>query len=181
MGARWANMIVHLNYQSSQYPVLPPYLSQAIVPWVQEKEPASALHERCGRIDLTSCNGRVTKISARFTWLNDNCVFIWITATRLSVFLHPFCFCEGLKEEHSAFAWAKKGVWTTTDTKNVKEKRLRDWFHIGFQPLFGDFTQAGSWFAVYALLEVRDSASNRYLSTAGTCLELLLASYLCFK
>lgn len=63
--------------------------------------------------------------------------------------------CKGLKEERSAFAWAQKGVWRTVDTEDVTERRLRDWFRIGFEPLFADFTQSGSWFAVYALLEVR--------------------------
>ena len=64
-------------------------------------------------------------------------------------------FATGLKEEHSMFAWAKKGVWRTTPSQEVKERRLGDWFRIGFEPLFADFTQSGSWFAVYALLEVR--------------------------
>eukprot|EP00903_Cladosiphon_okamuranus_P012576 g11773.t1 len=60
---------------------------------------------------------------------------------------------KGLKEEHSSFAWAKKGVWRTAATQNVTERRLGDWFRIGFEPLFADFTQSGSWLAVYALLE----------------------------
>ncbi|CAM9186425.1 unnamed protein product, partial [Scytosiphon promiscuus] len=50
---------------------------------------------------------------------------------------------RGLKEEHSAFAWAKKGMWATAFTQDPKERRLLDWFHIGFQPLFADFTQDG--------------------------------------
>ncbi len=53
------------------------------------------------------------------------------------------------------YAWAKKGVWKTAATEDMTELRLRDWFRIGFEPLFADFTQSGSWFAVYALLEVR--------------------------
>lgn len=53
------------------------------------------------------------------------------------------------------YAWAKKGVWRTAATDDMTELRLGDWFRIGFEPLFADFTQSGSWFAVYALLEVR--------------------------
>ncbi|CAM9984866.1 unnamed protein product, partial [Ectocarpus sp. 13 AM-2016] len=30
---------------------------------------------------------------------------------------------------------------------------LRNWFRIGFEPLFVDYTKAGSWFAAYALVE----------------------------
>lgn len=62
---------------------------------------------------------------------------------------------EGVKEEHSVFAWAKKGVWSTADTEDATKRRLIDWFRIGFEPLFADYTQSGSWFAVYTLLEVR--------------------------
>lgn len=51
--------------------------------------------------------------------------------------------------------WAKKGVWRTAATEDVTERRLGDWFRIGFEPMFADFTQSGSWFAVYAVLEVR--------------------------
>lgn len=61
----------------------------------------------------------------------------------------------GVREEHSVFAWAKKGVWSTADTEDDTKRRLIDWFRIGFEPLFADYTQSGSWFAVYSLLEVR--------------------------
>ncbi|CAM9688565.1 unnamed protein product [Ectocarpus fasciculatus] len=60
---------------------------------------------------------------------------------------------KGLKEDHSAFAWAKKGAWRTVENEDTKEQRLRNWFRIGFEPLFVDYTKAGSWFAVYALSE----------------------------
>lgn len=70
--------------------------------------------------------------------------------------LDPSCsFPIGLKEEQSLFAWAKTGVWMTADTEDAKERRLGDWFRIGFEPLFVDYTKAGSWFAAYALVEVR--------------------------
>lgn len=42
----------------------------------------------------------------------------------------------------------------TAYTGDVEKQKLGDWFRIGFEPLFVDFTQSGSWFAVYALLEV---------------------------
>eukprot|EP00903_Cladosiphon_okamuranus_P021518 g19782.t1 len=66
-----------------------------------------------------------------------------------------FCsrVAKGVKEEHSVFAWAKKGVWITADTEDAMKRRLIDWFRIGFEPLFADYTQSGSWFAVYTLLE----------------------------
>ncbi|CAN0228204.1 unnamed protein product [Ectocarpus sp. 6 AP-2014] len=60
---------------------------------------------------------------------------------------------KGLEEDHSAFAWAKKGAWRTVENEDMKEQRLRNWFRIGFEPLFVDYTKAGSWFAVYALME----------------------------
>ncbi|CAB1109109.1 unnamed protein product [Ectocarpus sp. CCAP 1310/34] len=60
---------------------------------------------------------------------------------------------KGLEEDHSAFAWAKKGAWRTVENEDAKEQRLRNWFRIGFEPLFVDYTKAGSWFALYALME----------------------------
>ncbi|CAN0523838.1 unnamed protein product [Ectocarpus sp. 12 AP-2014] len=60
---------------------------------------------------------------------------------------------KGLEEDHSAFAWAKKGAWRTVENEDTKEQRLRNWFRIGFEPLFVDYTKAGSWFAAYGLVE----------------------------
>ena len=61
---------------------------------------------------------------------------------------------NGLKEDHSMFAWANKGEWESVESSDTQVKRDRDWFRIGFEPLFVDFTKNGSWFIVYMLVEV---------------------------
>lgn len=60
----------------------------------------------------------------------------------------------GLKKDSSLFAWADKGRWKTVQTADEDARRDADWFRIGFEPLYADFTQAGSWFIVYTLIEV---------------------------
>ena len=60
-----------------------------------------------------------------------------------------------LKEEHSMFAWADKGQWKSVETSDRGVQQERDWFRIGFEPIFVDFTDKGSWFVVYTLIEVR--------------------------
>lgn len=59
-----------------------------------------------------------------------------------------------LREDHSMFGWADKGRWESAETSDVNVKRERDWFRIGFEPLFADFTKNGSWFLIYTLIEV---------------------------
>ncbi|CAN0166666.1 unnamed protein product, partial [Ectocarpus sp. 4 AP-2014] len=59
----------------------------------------------------------------------------------------------GLKKDSSLFAWADKGQWKTVQTADEDARRDADWFRIGFEPLYADFTQAGSWFVVYTLIE----------------------------
>ncbi|CAM9664947.1 unnamed protein product [Scytosiphon promiscuus] len=58
-----------------------------------------------------------------------------------------------LKENDSMFAWADKGQWESVETADNKDKRERDWFRIGFEPIFVDFTKSGAWFVVYSLAE----------------------------
>lgn len=60
----------------------------------------------------------------------------------------------GSKQDHSLFAWADKGQWETARLADEEERRDANWFRIGFEPLFADFTQTGSWFVVYTLVEV---------------------------
>lgn len=60
----------------------------------------------------------------------------------------------GLKEDHSMFAWANKGHWESVESLDPEVTRERDWFRIGFEPLFVDFTKNGAWFVVYTLVEV---------------------------
>ncbi|CAB1104649.1 unnamed protein product [Ectocarpus sp. CCAP 1310/34] len=59
----------------------------------------------------------------------------------------------GSRKDFSLFAWADKGQWETVQTSDVNARRDADWFRIGFEPLFADFTQAGSWFILYTLME----------------------------
>lgn len=59
-----------------------------------------------------------------------------------------------LKEDHSMFPWADKGQWESVETENKDVQRERDWFRIGFEPIFVDFTGGGAWFVVYSLIEV---------------------------
>eukprot|EP00903_Cladosiphon_okamuranus_P017691 g16290.t1 len=59
----------------------------------------------------------------------------------------------GLAEEHSMFAWANKGEWETADTEDEGTRREGQWFLIGFEPLFVDFTQSGAWFVAVSLVE----------------------------
>ncbi|CAM9523011.1 unnamed protein product [Ectocarpus sp. 12 AP-2014] len=63
----------------------------------------------------------------------------------------------GSRKDFSLFGWADKGQWATVQTSDVEARRYANWFRIGFEPLFADFTQAGSWFIVYTLMEVRQA------------------------
>jgi len=63
-------------------------------------------------------------------------------------------FKAGWAEEHSLLAWASKGKWETADTGDEETRREGQWFRIGFEPLFVDFTQAGAWFVAFTLVEV---------------------------
>lgn len=58
------------------------------------------------------------------------------------------------REDHSLFAWADKGTWETAETADEETRREAEWFRIGFEPLFVDFTKAGAWFVAYSLVEV---------------------------
>lgn len=59
-----------------------------------------------------------------------------------------------LLSNHSMFGWADKGQWESVDTPGSEGKSERDWFRIGFEPIFVDFTKNGSWFMIYTLVEV---------------------------
>ena len=63
---------------------------------------------------------------------------------------------SSLKKDHSLFTWADKGQWETVKTTDEDITREATWFRIGFEPLFADFTKAGSWFIVYTLVEVHE-------------------------
>ncbi|CAM9192533.1 unnamed protein product, partial [Hapterophycus canaliculatus] len=55
-------------------------------------------------------------------------------------------------EDLSLFSWADKGQWETVQTPNRLVRRDGDWFRIGFEPVFVDFTKRGSWFIVISLV-----------------------------
>lgn len=61
---------------------------------------------------------------------------------------------SSLLTNHNMFGWADKGQWESADTSDSETKSERDWFRIGFEPVFADFTRKGSWFMVYSLVEV---------------------------
>ena len=63
-------------------------------------------------------------------------------------------FKAGWAEGHSLLAWADKGEWETADTGDEETRREGQWFRIGFEPLFVDFTQSGAWFVAFTLVEV---------------------------
>lgn len=45
------------------------------------------------------------------------------------------------RHDHSLFSWGDKGRWYTVQTSNEGVWRKRNWFRIGFEPIFVDFTQ----------------------------------------
>ena len=77
---------------------------------------------------------------------------------------------KSCNESQSLLSWADAGQWVTAKRAytgfspdddwveaNADEDALRQGnrFRIGFEPLFVDFTKAGSWFMVYSLVQVR--------------------------
>ena len=58
-------------------------------------------------------------------------------------------------EDSSLFSWADRGQWETVQTVNRQVRREGDWFRIGFEPVFVDYTKRGTWFIVITLVEVR--------------------------
>lgn len=63
-------------------------------------------------------------------------------------------FAQGWKGQ-SLFSWADKGEWTTVATPDLKIDRERNWFRIGFEPIFEDYTKPGTWLVMIMLAEVR--------------------------
>ena len=70
---------------------------------------------------------------------------------------------SSLKKDHSLFTWADKGQWETVNATDEDIKREATWFQIGFEPLFADFTKAGSWFIVYTLVEASETQARLLL------------------
>lgn len=58
-------------------------------------------------------------------------------------------------DDQSLLSWADKGQWETGSARDVQVVREGDWFRIGFEPMFVDFTRPGTWFLLFSLIEVR--------------------------
>lgn len=58
-------------------------------------------------------------------------------------------------DDQSLLSWADKGQWETGAAADVQVVREGDWFRIGFEPMFVDFTRPGTWFLLISLVEVR--------------------------
>ncbi|CAM9523853.1 unnamed protein product [Ectocarpus sp. 6 AP-2014] len=62
-------------------------------------------------------------------------------------------FKSSWAENYSLFSWADKGQWETVQAPNRNITREGDWFRIGFEPVFVDYTKRGTWFIVISLVE----------------------------
>ena len=71
---------------------------------------------------------------------------------------------NGWKEERSLLAWADRGRWHTVETSDEEQWREGNWFRIGCEPLFVDFTKSGTWFVIFSLFKV----STRDLSAISS-------------
>ncbi|CAN0390075.1 unnamed protein product, partial [Ascophyllum nodosum] len=60
---------------------------------------------------------------------------------------------NGWKEERSLLAWADRGRWYTVETSDEEQWREGNWFRIGCEPLFVDFTKSGTWFVIFSLFK----------------------------
>lgn len=61
---------------------------------------------------------------------------------------------EGWHKHTSLLAWGDRGHWVTSDAIDEDKTRKANWFRIGFEPLFVDYTQSGAWYTVLSLIEV---------------------------
>ncbi|CAM9789606.1 unnamed protein product [Ectocarpus fasciculatus] len=62
-------------------------------------------------------------------------------------------FKSSWADNYSLFSWADKGQWETVQTPDRQVSREGDWFRIGFEPVFVDYTKRGTWFIVISLVE----------------------------
>lgn len=58
-------------------------------------------------------------------------------------------------DDQSMLSWADKGAWETGEATNPQDVQERDWFRIGFEPMFVDYTKSGTWFILFSMIEVR--------------------------
>lgn len=80
-------------------------------------------------------------------------------------------FKSSWKDDYSLFSWADKGQWETVQTGDRQVSREGDWFRIGFEPVFVDYTKSGTWFIVISLMEVICRSSNLCLDGRGLTLQ----------
>ncbi|CAM9748893.1 unnamed protein product [Ascophyllum nodosum] len=63
------------------------------------------------------------------------------------------CSASLSRHDRNLLCWADKGRWLTVQTSDGDLWRERNWFRVGFEPIFVDFTQYGAWFVAVFLLE----------------------------
>lgn len=65
-------------------------------------------------------------------------------------------FKTSWNENYSLFSWADKGRWETVQSVDPQAVREGDWFRIGFEPVFVDYTKSGTWFAMFCFVEASE-------------------------
>lgn len=72
-----------------------------------------------------------------------------------------------LLNDQSLFAWADTGEWETARVEGSQTVREGDWFRIGFEPIFVDFTKSGTWYIIVSLVQVgvQDTTGKMDIST----------------
>ena len=58
-------------------------------------------------------------------------------------------------DDRSMLPWADKETWETCAVPDPQDVRERDWFRIGFEPMFVDYTKSETWFVLFPSIEVR--------------------------
>lgn len=75
-----------------------------------------------------------------------------------SVTVSPGFFSKlktSIVDDRSMLSWADKGAWETGAAADSQAVQGRDWFRIGFEPMFVDYTKSGTWFILFSMIEVR--------------------------
>lgn len=68
----------------------------------------------------------------------------------------------GWVETSRLFSLEDKGQWETVLSSGDREViRQGDWFRIGFEPVFADYTKSGTWYILFSLVEVGEDALSK--------------------
>lgn len=59
-----------------------------------------------------------------------------------------------LVNQDGLFSWADRGRWEAAGSEDSQTVRERNWFRIGFEPIFVDFTKPGTWYILISLVQV---------------------------